>query len=962
MATRRSFLGITTGMAVALAVTQGSKTASGQTGPEGWGQAVAPGTSLSIEVRRSNHHVAPEGIWLKAVPSGFDVEPIDLATNDGDYDPSFGKISYTWTRHKVGEVYTPEAYSIPLRVPAAMNDKHLRTGRWVHFTADEPGDWVYTCVAIDESGHMNTASVTLTTHDPEAYFTNATTIVVSNDPRETWAGAPTDVAANRVKNWDEAIARSGVIAQPVRILFKGGQSFVPSEIEVNWTFPGALFSKWGEGEAVLDGTLKLGRMRYDCDVTFQDLTHTAGYDLATDTNLGDSAVNTFDGRVEKMFVWHRVKFDGNSGAVAMLSPVSTTQGETSSYIFTECKMSNWFKCPIFCQEQRASIGISGCDMKDTPGLAMMKNNWNDAGWAVRSSGRIINVTCSDFFCYRGWFRNGAALSAQPAFRLGNDGALGLHAVLERNFCEGTFLTGSATSGVSPVVNILAERNIIVGIASNFTGMISVLSGGTFVRNNHLVMPNAQPQQHDNRLWTTRYFHGSSVILGLAAVTPSAASIAAPIRIQRNTSIYLRDLTDSGTTLTTVHINNPPVFTDMVISNNVTYGPNLADQSPVVADGPFDTFDWSSISAKLLYEGYWSEYESDLGLKDKPTHVLSYSDESPTGTIGSTSVRAIYGATSGAAGYVVERTPDAASGTVSLSQVVGAFVSGETLKAAANARVTAITESGTRLSLSDKNGPAFPVGATVVGSSSGATATVVADAGGYITVSNTVGAFTTADRIYAAGATTVATAAGASTAIPEDVTKKINIYAETGTPVAVGATITGVDSGATAKVIRRSGTVLLLQELSGTLYSLEVVSFSGGTGVINDTNESFLPCQFIPRTVTPSHEISYTGASGTFEEGETLTGGTSGATAMLTYHQSTQSKMMLWKVTGAFRNGETITGKSSGAQAKANGPSRRHGADFLYVPTGDFTGGGVVGQMQERVAWAPPGKRGAFAYN
>jgi len=61
-------------------------------------------------------------------------------------------------------------------------------------------------------------------------------------------------------------------------------------------------------------------------------------------------------------------------------------------------------------------------------------------------------------------------------------------------------------------------------------------------------------------------------------------------------------------------------------------------------------------------------------------------------------------------------------------------------------------------------------------------------------------------------------------------------------------------------------------------------------------------------------ITYSGASGAFTLGETVTGGTSGATAVVVSDVSASNYMTLSTVVGTFAVGETITGGISGDTA------------------------------------------------
>jgi hypothetical protein len=81
-------------------------------------------------------------------------------------------------------------------------------------------------------------------------------------------------------------------------------------------------------------------------------------------------------------------------------------------------------------------------------------------------------------------------------------------------------------------------------------------------------------------------------------------------------------------------------------------------------------------------------------------------------------------------------------------------------------------------------------------------------------------------------------------------------------------------------------------------------------------------------------LTITGTTGVFQAGETITGGTSGATAMLVY--SGVSTLRLVSVSGTFQTSETITGGTSGATATVStstAPAARWPIDLSGVTSG-----------------------------
>jgi hypothetical protein len=66
------------------------------------------------------------------------------------------------------------------------------------------------------------------------------------------------------------------------------------------------------------------------------------------------------------------------------------------------------------------------------------------------------------------------------------------------------------------------------------------------------------------------------------------------------------------------------------------------------------------------------------------------------------------------------------------------------------------------------------------------------------------------------------------------------------------------------------------------------------------------------------KLNVTGETGTFQNYETVTGGTSGATGIVLYHNPDLHYLILGQVEGTFQDGETITGGTSGVTATVSG--------------------------------------------
>ena len=88
----------------------------------------------------------------------------------------------------------------------------------------------------------------------------------------------------------------------------------------------------------------------------------------------------------------------------------------------------------------------------------------------------------------------------------------------------------------------------------------------------------------------------------------------------------------------------------------------------------------------------------------------------------------------------------------------------------------------------------------------------------------------------------------------------------------------------------------------------IVSAAGTISAIHIRNAG------VGYTVTPTISIASPGSSGSgnYEFNESITGGTSGATARIRTWDAVTNELEIYNITGTFRRGETITGSSSGS--------------------------------------------------
>jgi hypothetical protein len=170
-----------------------------------------------------------------------------------------------------------------------------------------------------------------------------------------------------------------------------------------------------------------------------------------------------------------------------------------------------------------------------------------------------------------------------------------------------------------------------------------------------------------------------------------------------------------------------------------------------------------------------------------------------------------------------------------------------------------------------------------------------------------------------------------------------------------------DAAAPAIISLAAGFGGATQTIQNNLFHAPFAS-SGAANLGNFTGEPLYTPQFIgyyafdsttiePRTVTPTHVVELTGATGTFNEGTTSANVTltspGTVTANVTVVQGSGAARRIWlhNVTGTIANGATVT-LSSGGSGTASGPMVA--TNFTRMPVPDFAPGVDAGQPFSRV--------------
>ncbi len=138
----------------------------------------------------------------------------------------------------------------------------------------------------------------------------------------------------------------------------------------------------------------------------------------------------------------------------------------------------------------------------------------------------------------------------------------------------------------------------------------------------------------------------------------------------------------------------------------------------------------------------------------------------------------------------------------------------------------------------------------------------------------------------------------------------------------GETITGGTSLATAVIVSKTATVFTLRAISGTFQNNEQVT-GGTSGKTADANGTVTYFQY--------------------SVGETITGGTSNATGVIT--SITATRLGLDSISGTFQNAEILTGGTSAATSSADGTVLFNNTGTFYKIKADGAANAVIDEIE-----------------
>lgn len=510
MPTRRTFLGLSSGIAVTLAVTQRGQTAHGATGPGGWNvpltgsgpstPSLSPTATVQIRVERCPLTCAPEGINFEVIDwQGFQTTgPAPGKT----LDPRKHDLVYFWD---FGDPDT--VYQHPVNLPAAFMNRNVGYGWRVSHTYRQPGTPTVSVLVVEPATGIHAVA---TVHfdgsdqppvaDPATVFGGRDTIWLDNTGDTT--GMPLGASAVTTLEAAENLIRART--SPTRLVLRSGQVFEKTAGGMLPAWPTVWFcasdpagprpvinhtgsdTAWEMAKGDIDGTrvLKFSHieMRGQNDPTTEKKLSKWGVFINAMSSggvmyeAGPRFLQVDDCRFGKF---------GLSLYPSAARPIEAVVHDTTLFDHYDFGIFGSF----------TSLSVNGVHFQQDPealsgGPKGNMRNEHVGGMRVERADRTVIDAC-DFFCHGGWDSRDVTLQ-NHALRFNSNSTPNTFLNMRRCVLEGGFASiqlGNANEGVATQAqNYVVGECVIVGSWSS-SASVMVDCGGVTIENCLMITPD-----------------------------------------------------------------------------------------------------------------------------------------------------------------------------------------------------------------------------------------------------------------------------------------------------------------------------------------------------------------------------------------------------------------------------------------------------------------------------------------
>jgi hypothetical protein len=557
---------------------------------------------VKINAKRSNLHVAPEGIIFEVTLKEFDAS---APRRRQIYDQRLHEIYYVW------DFGDPDNFTAPVNTFAEHKNGNVAFGPVVSHTFKKPGTYTVSVKVVEpSSGKTASATYKVITGNPDTFFGKNATLFV--DATGNYSGAPAGSVG--YTSFNAAVAAVDGVGAPRRIMLRRGQSFPVSSYRFRGSFDNLLCcSQPGAGakaELVWQPNSN-GRMlwidnvdaRRTKDFIFENLKFRGPWDSTVEAGDGGATgLYIFNDGPSYMLI-NQCEFTGFSVAVGIYGDVD----KNNVFVMNDTLITNWRDYGFYVANQ-GYMGLTGCRITqhiDALSGGPKDGAHNNHGPIRVESGHKFTIDACDLFSRNGWFENIPGYrTPQPCLRWNQSGTEGAFANITRCSAEGGYEVldiERRDGGLTPRRNnAIIDSCILVGNAMS-SSIILIGYGGTTVRNCIMIHPNV--------VRDISGIYNPTSFVRLKADGNGVKELKSPIRIYNNTMIsFMTDTNWHTAPSTTAEFTNNG-FKDVIVENNVIHQPNLG--MPQTPDAPIDL----TPVFQPRHKGYVSQQKQRLRKQD-----------------------------------------------------------------------------------------------------------------------------------------------------------------------------------------------------------------------------------------------------------------------------------------------------------------------------------------------------------
>ena len=487
--------------------------------------------TVIITAKRSNLHLAPEGITFEATVKGFDTPG---PRGRKAYNPQLHEIHYIWDFGDPGE------YTVPVNLVSEHRNANVAYGPIVSHVYRKAGTYTVTLEAVEpSSGKISKTTYKVVVGDPDRAFAGRETFFV--DSGGDYRGAPAGSVG--FSSLDAALNAARKGGPLKRIMLRRGQIFPTNSIRMRRDYGSLYFCAspgkgrkpqvmWKPGQHIQFfwiNDVDAGKTK---DFVFTNIRFQGPWNSTTETGTPRvSGIYTGEKRPSYILI-DGCEFDGFSISISIVKSAA----KNDMLILNDTVITNWQDYGIF-EAQQGYTSVLGCRItQHVNALSGGPKDWshNRHGCIrIQKGGKFVMDGC-DLFSRNGWFENVKGWhTSQSCLRWNQLAVKGALANIQRCTGEGgwqVFAISTMKKSIVPnLQNAIVDKCLLIGGMMS-SSVLRINYGGTTVRN--CVMIHSDIRRDISPIYDPAAF------IALEDLGTNRANTAGEIRIYNNTFVNL----------------------------------------------------------------------------------------------------------------------------------------------------------------------------------------------------------------------------------------------------------------------------------------------------------------------------------------------------------------------------------------------------------------------------------------